>query len=270
MDDKEKPFQDFTKNEEDEIWNNIFTATRTYDRKRKKRNLLLFSSALAVTVFFLGIGGFLFFRPVTYNAGNNNLQIVLSDKSEITLFRGSSLTVDNFLWKNARNVYLNGNGLFKVSKSKEQPFIVHGNGYETKVLGTVFKVSQKDKIFTVDLYEGKVSVTKSDAPNQAFILKPDETFSNMGITQVAAVTPSMKSAKANLLPSLSFNECSLEKVVEIIEKTYHVKLIVSDQKKDLKITISSTNSTAEAFIETLAFQLNLNLKKYNDKTFQLE
>ncbi|WP_454045094.1 FecR family protein [Chryseobacterium sp. Marseille-Q8038] len=270
MDDKKKPFQDFTKKEEEEIWNNIFSATRTYDRKRKKRNLLLFSSALAVTVFFLGIAGFLFLKTETYNAGNNNLQIVLSDKSEITLFRGSSLTVDNFLWKNARNVYLNGNGLFKVSKSKEQPFIVHGRNYETKVLGTIFKIYQSDKTFSVDLYEGKVIVYRSEKPNESFELKPKETFSNLGITQVARISPTSKSIESNIKSSLSFNDCSLIKVAQIIEETYNIKLLIPDKDKDVKITISSTNSTAKSLIEIIAFQFDFNIKQINDKTFQLE
>lgn len=260
-----------TEEEDNKVWTNAFITIRRKEKQKRKRRYIMYGGIAAVAIFSSSILGFnILNKPDVYFANSNTLKVLLADKSEVILQKGAKLTVEKSFPSDTRDVKLEGDAVFKVSKSKMHPFIVHGNDYDTKVHGTVFKVVQSGKTFIVNLYEGKVSVIRTDKPNETFVLKPDETFSNMGITQVATVIPSGKSAQTNSLPTISFNECSLGKVAEIIEKTYDVKLLVSDQEKDLMITISARNSTAEAFIKTLAYQLNLNLKKYNDKTFQLE
>jgi ferric-dicitrate binding protein FerR (iron transport regulator) len=268
MDDK---FPYLTKEEEDKVWKNAFIVIRRKEKQKRTRRIMTFGGMAAIVIFSSGLLGYnLLIEPDVYSADLDNLKVVLSDKSEVILQKGAKLTVEKSFQSRTRDVNLKGDAVFKISKSKEHPFIVHGNGYDTKVYGTIFKIVQSGKTFTVDLYEGKVSVIKRDNPSQSFVLRPDETFSNMGTTQVATVTRTSKTEKVYVQPSLTFNECPLGKVVEVIEKTYKIKLIVSDQEKNSNITISSKNSPAEALLEAIAVQLNLNLKKNNDYTFQLE
>jgi ferric-dicitrate binding protein FerR (iron transport regulator) len=268
MDDK---FPYLTKEEDDKVWKNAFIVIRRKEKQKRKQRIITFGGMAAIVIFSSSVLAYnLLIKPDVYYADLDNLNVVLSDKSEVFLQKGAKLTVEKSFPSITRDVKLEGDAVFKISKSKEHPFIVHGNGYDTKVHGTIFKVVQSGRTFSVDLYEGKVSVIKRDNPNQSFVLKPKETFSNMGTPQVATVTQTSKTEKVYVQPSLTFNECPLGKVVEVIEKTYKINLIVSDQQKNLKITISSKNSTAEALLEAIAFQLNLNLKKNNDYTFQLE
>lgn len=268
MDDK---FPYLSEEEDDKVWKNAFIVIRRKEKQKRKRRLITFGGMAAIVIFSSGLLGYnLLIKPDVYIADSDNLKLILSDKSEVILQRGAKLTVEKSFKSLTRDVKLEGDAVFKISKSKEHPFIVHGNGYDTKVHGTIFKIVQSGKTFSVDLYEGKVSVIKRDNPNQSFVLRPDETFSNMGTSQVATVMQTSKTEKVHIQPSLTFNECPIGKVVEVIEKTYRIKLIVSEQKKNLNITISSKNSTAETLLEAIALQLNLNLKKNNDNTFQLE
>lgn len=255
----------FTKEDDDEIWRNTFKKTRAIDRRKKVRKI----GAIAC-IAFITVCSLLFLRPATYYAGNRNLKIVLSDRSEITLFKGSSLTVDNFLFKKNRNVYLRGNGIFNVSKSKEKPFIVHGNGYETKVLGTVFKVTQINKTFSVDLYEGKVLVYRPETPNDIFELKPKQTFSNMGSLKVATVKPS--DTEKAILPKITFsvNDIPFSEAAKIIENTYNIKLKYPMDIEKSIISLSTTSANAHDLIQMISLKLNLNIKQINDKTFELE
>lgn len=271
MEDNKDPIQYWTKEEDEEVWQNIFRATRANDR-RKRTKKIAFGSVLATLTIFLCMAGYFSIMPTTFTAEINNTQIVLSDKSEVTLFRGSTLIEKNYFWKSTRDVYLQGNALFKVSKNKHRPFIVHSNGYETKVLGTIFEVSQVGKSFTIDLYEGKVLVYKQDKPKESFQLKPKETFSNMGIPHVATVYPTNKNLeeRSKNLASLIFNECTLSNVVQVIEKTYDVKIVFPAELADVKITITSRNTTAKEIIHAIALQLNLNLKEIDDRTIELE
>jgi len=272
MEDNQEHNQYFTKEEEeDEIWENIFKVTRSYDNKRKKQKIFLLSTA-AIVIGFVGIIGYLNFKTEKYIAGKNYLHIVLSDNTKITLFPGSSLSVENFLWKNSRNVYLNGNAVFNVSKSKNHPFIVQSKGYETKVLGTVFKIIQNNATFNVDLYEGKVQITNTKKTKDVFVLHPKETFSNMGTTKVATIVPTKHSDRSsnNTTATLSFDNAELTEVVHVLQKTFGIKIKYPLELGNQKISITKEKTTAKDMIGLISYQFDLTIKNNDDKTFELE
>ncbi len=265
-----EPIPDFTKQENEEIWQNIFRATRATDRKRRNRKVLVISSVVLL-FFAIGIAGFIFLRPKTYKAGYKDLEIILADNTKVTLLKGSTLRVDNFLLKNNRNVYLSGNALFSVSKSKKHPFIVHGYKYDTKVLGTVFKVVQNGRMFNVDLFEGKVQVSKVGKPKEFFILLPKQTFSNLGTQNIVAIIPThgTKMEENTIKATISFTEVSLPEAVKTIESTYGIKINYPPNQSDTKLTLISNDATVEGLLKKIAIQLNLNIRN-NDNTFELE
>lgn len=267
MEDTNKYKTFFQEEENNEIWRNVFKSTRAIARRKRQRKI-----GAVICITLLGVGGYFYLRPETYNAVNSNLQVTLSDKSEITLYKGSSITVANFLLKKTRDVYLKGNGLFKVSKSRKKPFIVHGDGYETKVLGTVFKVTQINKTFSVDLYQGKVLVYQPETPKDSYELKPKQTFSNMGSLKVATIKPTIKNSQNNFVPLLTFSvkDIPLPEAVRIIENTYSIKLKYPTDRMNSIISVSCTSTNAHEIIHILATNLNLNINQIDDKTFELE
>ena len=264
-------FPYLTEEEENKVWTNALIAIRRKEKQKRKRKTIMYSGIAAVVIFSGSVLGYNFLiKPDVYIAVSDSRKVLLPDRSEVVLQKGAKLTVEKSFPSDTREVTLDGDAIFKISKSKEHPFIVHGRNYETKVLGTVFKIYQDEKAFSVDLYEGKVLVYRSEKPNETFELKPKETFSNLGTAQVARISATSRSTESHLKSSLSFNDCSLSKVAQIIEETYNIKIIIPDKDKEVKITISSTNSTAKSLIEIIAFQLDFNIKQINDKTFQLE
>ncbi|MCY1662594.1 FecR family protein [Chryseobacterium sp. SL1] len=208
-----------------------------------------------------------------YTSTSGTTKIILADHSEVTLLQGAQLTVEKTFPADTRDVFLKGDALFKVSKSKEHPFIVHGDGYETKVLGTVFKVSQSEKTFRVDLFEGKVLVYKTGQSESPVPLAARQSFTNYGISKASAVSATKDTEAVpskTRSASLTFSECPINDAVLVIEKTYGIRLQYGEELRNTKITITVPNATADEFIQTLAVQLNLNTKKNNDSSFQLE
>lgn len=268
-----EPVPYLTPEEEEEIWANVFRATRANDRRRRKRKIFILSG-LTCFILMLGIFGYAFLSPTVYTADKKEIQIVLSDKSEVTLFKGGTLTVQNFFLKDTRDVSLKGDAIFKVAKSKDHPFIVHGNGYQTKVLGTVFKISQSGKSFLVDLYEGKVQVKRDKKPAETYVLHPKETFSNMGTPEIAAV---IKTENKDLPKNISdqrininFSGCPVDKAMHVIEKNYGIKINYPLELNRENLSITGQNANAEDIIKAIALQFNLNTKKINATTFELE
>ncbi len=67
-------------------------------------------------------------------------KIILSDNTEVWLNAGSRLIYPSKFDQNSRNVVLQGEGFFKVTKDKSRPFIVETANSSIKVLGTSFNV----------------------------------------------------------------------------------------------------------------------------------
>ena len=92
------------------------------------------------------------------------IKVLLSDGSEVWLNSGSKLTYpSNFLTKD-RNVFLEGEGYFKVKADKEHPFIVKTQNLDVRAVGTEFNVEAfaTDSLISVSMMEGDVVVTLKD------------------------------------------------------------------------------------------------------------
>ncbi|PUV24420.1 FecR family protein [Sphingobacterium athyrii] len=275
MNDKENRIDPLSDQEAKEMWQDILSRIRIHEAKKRKTKVIQFSCAIAATILLL-IGGILTYRlylsPDVYYAMENSIMITLKDGSQITLSKGARLTVEKSFPSDTRDVILEGDALFKITKSKEHPFIVHGNGYRTKVLGTVFKITQTEKTFNVDLYEGKVQVVKNETPKEVFVLHPEETFSNMGSPRVVTISATNKETKKvkSATATLSFTNMPLLEAVTIVEKTYGIKINYPADQATSVISVNMENTTADNMVKFIAAQLDLNSKKNNEKTFELE
>ncbi|WP_184873907.1 FecR family protein [Chryseobacterium sp. G0240] len=257
-----------TEDELQQMWSRITNEVKKR-KQRRARNRLAVSASF---VLLLTVSGFMYYdmqiRDDVYYAERADKKIVLADGSEIMLYRGARLTVEKSFPSDTREVSLEGDAIFKVSKSKDHPFIVHGADYDTKVLGTVFKVSQIGKTFSVDLYEGKVQINRVEKPKETFTIHPQETFTNLGSNKIATVASSSKSKKKEA--TISLNDVPLSDARKTLEQTYGIELILPKDRESSKITVISENARAENLIRQISLILNLNTKKINDHTYKLE
>jgi ferric-dicitrate binding protein FerR (iron transport regulator) len=221
----------------------------------------------AVIILLLSLGGIftytMFVKPDVYLAKSGNRIVHLEDGSVVTLLPGAELTVAKSFPASTRIVDLKGDAIFSVAKSKIHPFIVRADGFSTKVLGTVFKISQSGNKKAVDLYEGKVAVSSPGVP--VSFLTPNQKWTNFGIAHTTAII-ALKPVKnsANKIPailSLSFNDVPLKEVVAVLESSYNTKVLYPKESEDKKITADFTGGTVGENIESLAFILGLEVQK---------
>lgn len=229
----------------------------------------------AVIILLLTLGGLFtyhtFIKPDIYLAVSDNRIVHLEDGSVVTLLPGAELTVEKSFPASTRVVGLKGDAIFSVAKSKTHPFIVHAEGFSTKVLGTVFKVTQSGKKKAVDLYEGKVAVSSVGVP--VSYLKPNQKWTNLGIARTTAIisfAPDKASGKQHpKLLSLSFNDVPLKEVITVLEGNYSTKIHYPKEAENRKITADFTGGTVSENIEALAFILGLEVQK-NDNVYILK
>jgi transmembrane sensor len=103
-------------------------------------------------------------------------KIILSDGSVVTLNSSTTLKYPPAFSGQTREVYLDGEAFFDVSKDHKHPFIVHAGKMSVKVLGTAFNVKSyaNEASSETTLIRGVIEVTLADRPSDRIILKPSE------------------------------------------------------------------------------------------------
>ena len=102
---------------------------------------------------------------ITYNTletpRGGEYTLVLSDGTTVYLNAESNLVFPEAFPGESREVTLEGEAYFEVTKSESKPFIVKTNEYDIKVYGTAFNVSayESDNFTHTTLVEGSVGLT---------------------------------------------------------------------------------------------------------------
>ncbi|MFD2164615.1 FecR family protein [Paradesertivirga mongoliensis] len=175
--------------------------------------------------------------------------IRLADNSTVVLKKGSKIRYASSFSKSAREVYLEGEAFFEVTKDAGRPFIVRTNELITKVLGTSFSVRayKEDKEFNVTVNTGKVSVfAGSGVSENSISSKTLERVANGGVLispnqQVTFYRSATKLIKKKLaVPTtlsmevaevkLNFVDTPFSEVVAALSEAYDIKINYDEKR----------------------------------------
>ncbi len=170
-------------------------------------------------------------NSVNITARNNGKApkiVYLTDGTRITLGRNSSLAYSNLLHGDKREVHLEGEAFFEVTKDAQRPFLVYSGGIVTKVLGTSFRVTGHEKI-TVAVKSGKVAVSRQQRDvNEEFILLPNEqvVFNRKANTlnKTAVVDAMLLQNPVASHVTLNFDEAPVTQVLDSLAAMYTVDI----------------------------------------------
>jgi transmembrane sensor len=216
-----------------------------------------------------------------YNSSQKEEVLTLSDGSRITLQPKSTLHYPRQFSDGSREVYLEGEAFFQITKNPQKPFLVYYNNIITKVLGTSFIINTNPQTGNVEVIvkTGRVQVSeneklvKGDELNNAVIVTPNQkaiykTESRLFETTLVAnpepiadddhkYTGSQPPHKENFI----YDQEKLLNVFKQLEDTYGIEIItenanlnncvftgdVSDKDlfTKLKIICLTTNSSFE-------------------------
>jgi ferric-dicitrate binding protein FerR (iron transport regulator) len=152
------------------------------------RKILKIAAVLLLMVFIGGIGSFFITKSIYtkqafgicfFEAPIGSRAIaVLPDGTKIWLNAGSRIEYSTNYNKQIREVWLTGEGFFKVKTNPEKPFFVKTNNLTIKATGTAFNVKAYpgEKQVTTTLVEGKVELKGKGSDNQTFSyrMKPNQ------------------------------------------------------------------------------------------------
>jgi ferric-dicitrate binding protein FerR (iron transport regulator) len=180
-------------------------------------------------------------------------KITLADGSLVELKPGSSLIYNKDFNLNKRELYLDGEAFFKVTKNPSKPFIVHAGKLVAEVIGTSFSIknAKDSKNVEVDVLTGKVSVyaqkmtqASSDTVQKKIgvVLTPNQRVqylkSEHRLVKSIVEIPNVIISKEELKKMTFFN-APIAQVFEAIEKAYGLVIIYDEEvMQDCTITTS--------------------------------
>jgi ferric-dicitrate binding protein FerR (iron transport regulator) len=227
----------------------------------------------------------------------NRTKIVLPDGSQVWLNAGSSLDYNNSDFnRELREVSLNGEAYFDVTKNAEKPFIIHTKKMDIKVVGTAFNVRSysNEKFAEASLIRGSIEVTLKDRKDVKVVLKPNEKISvpNEEPDRIASKNGERIAVKKDhgLIPhllvkdlkinpvnhiiaeiawtenKLYFEDESLEDIGPMIERWFGKNVIIHNEAlKKVRYTGNFENETMEEVLSYLKLSRPFNFKIENDK-----
>jgi transmembrane sensor len=282
---------DFFSEENSEAINNDGSSSQESPGLVKKR--LTIFSFIALIVLTTGIVYFITQKGkpesptqaissiVTKNG--NRTKILLPDGSQVWLNAGSNLDYNNSDFnKHLREVTLNGEAYFDVTKNAEKPFIIHTKKMDIKVIGTAFNVRSysDEKVAEASLIRGSIEVTLKDRKNRKIILEPNEkisiatddaeqAISNTGKTIAAknttqtilpfAIDELKPNPKAKIIAEIAwtqnklyFEDENFENIALMLERWFGKKIVIqSEPLKKVRYTGNFENETMDAVLSYL-------------------
>lgn len=179
--------------------------------------------------------------------------IPIPDGTKVDISPNSTLEYPQVFKNKAREVNLTGKAFFDVAHNKEKPFIIHTEQFDVQVVGTSFYVHSEEgnKIPTVSVVTGIVKLTDKNNPNETITL----TKGQKGVFDTT-------SRKFNLLQSnandyfwktklLSFDNATIENIINTVNSHYDSKIIVRGSLKDLIRTTTLPDYSLEQIIEVI-------------------
>lgn len=153
-------------------------------------------------------------------------KIILEDNTHVLLNAASSLTCRRAFPKDKRQVYLEGEGFFEVSKDANRPFAVITRLQEVSVLGTSFGVSafSEDAAVKTTLLSGSVRVKPLKPSLAEIILSPGEQtiLFNDGI--LSKETVDVNSELSWREGNFSFQSEDIHSVMRKLQRWYNVEV----------------------------------------------
>ena len=166
----------------------------------------------------------------------NTIDVPYGERSQITLYEGTKVWLNSgtkFRYpvafsKETRDVFIEGEAYFDVSKDAKHPFVVRAGQLKMQVLGTRFNVCAytDDNELTATLDEGSVNAINTTNSKNVILNPGEQVILNRetnGLKRLQVNSHLYTSWKENLL---KYENAPFDEVIKKMERWYDVKIIV--------------------------------------------
>ena len=237
-------------------WKILENRIFAHAHRQRRFRLWLTGAAATVLLCIAGWTAYEALRPVpmqTFSTLAEVRNLTLPDGTEVTLNRYSSLTCPKRFEHGRRDVRLQGEAYFEVSKDTRRPFTVEAGGMEVQVLGTHFNVEAypADTEVRTTLLEGSVAVS-TDHDKKRLLLQPNEAAvynRHTGLLRQEA-TPAADDEIAWSRGLFLFRQQTLQEIARQLSNAFRTPIRIEDAQL-ATYRLTATFSSGESLTEIL-------------------
>lgn len=198
-------------------------------------------------------------------------EMVLPDGSKVWLNHSTTLKYPRNFSETERDVYLDGEAYFEVTKDKHKPFIVQNDAMRVRVLGTSFnfKCNPSEETAEASLIEGEIEV-KGNHNEGMIVLSPGQKAELNTTTKrlcVKQVNTRMDAVwHNNMMP---FDQANIYAIAKTLERFYKMEIIISP-RVDTNKTYSGVlkkKKSIESVLKSLRNSIPIDYKIVGNKVF---
>jgi transmembrane sensor len=243
----------------DVAWQNINSKSHITVKNRTKYLLTKsYEYSLRVAaILLIGLLSWYLTSNINYqkisNSGSSVCVLSLKDGSQVTLNKDSKLKYPKFFKGRSREVYLEGEAFFNITKNPQKPFIIKTATTQIKVVGTSFSVNTNcNGNVEVIVNSGIVSFKDDNSKQQIILHKNDKGLfvKTKGEMEKSLNTdPNYLSWKTR---KFVFDETRLKDIFDKIEKVYSIRIIARDSIiYNCKMTATFDNLSSDDIIKSI-------------------
>ena len=258
-----RPFEEV----DERIIRDMFSGIQ--NRTRKERFVMVFRKLARIAAILLipllsVLSGYLYFNPVNQEEGIGNLVVhadrgersgvTLPDGTQVKLNAESSLSYTHDFGRELRQVNLEGEAYFEVTRNEDKPFVVHTKYLDIEVLGTSFNVYsyERENVMEMALISGRIKIQTCSEPSRV--------NKESGIITVEKTDNRFETAW--LRGDLVFRSTTLSDVLAKLERRYGVNIHLNDSS--LANDLFTGNFDSEYIVEVMDL-----LERHYDFTYDV-
>jgi ferric-dicitrate binding protein FerR (iron transport regulator) len=217
--------------------------------------VILIGATLYLTVFNKGSQTLL---SLHNSEESSTVATTLEDGSTVFLAKNTTLSYPRHFDKSRREVRLEGNAYFEISKNPEKPFIVETELITIEVLGTSFNVTVSDTPMpSIAVNTGKVSVTLKSTGQRVTLLAGESGVVSSGSLK-SIPTEDFEQFRL-YMNRIHFKDEKLSDVVRIINKNSpELYIELTPEIEERLITATFTGNSPDTMAQLICVALNLN------------
>jgi ferric-dicitrate binding protein FerR (iron transport regulator) len=201
---------------------------------------------------------------ITVKSGNKKIDFILPDSSHVWLNKESELVYNKDFSGTEREVKLEGEGFFEVTKNPKRPFIIRAEKVITKVLGTSFNLRNYASESSIDLAvsTGRVSFKAERGTDEAIVTPGNGASFHKAGERLTQYKLSNANSGAWRTGKLNFENIPLKQVLGDLERFYGIKVKLQNANLgNCRFSGNFENAKLDEVLQILEITLNLNYQK---------
>ncbi len=206
-----------------------------------------------------------------HNSKGIKSTIELADGSKVWLNADSKISYPETFSGNTREIYLQGEAFFEVTRNVSKPFIIHLQGGTVRVLGTSFNIRayENERVVETSVNTGKVAFipeySRPGKKKDTIFLLPDHKVKFYLAKEEIQTTPTIaREDKSWIEGKLVFKSKSMGEIAIELERNFGKKVVFADEEaRDFVLTGSFQNNSLDEIMYYLSKTKNFYYKITN-------